>query len=70
MCSGPVPGIQTAGQQGHLQFAPAFLPERVTVFTHNVSQADMLGMLEEVADRLRVIEQEVLRPPRSTPAAK
>ena len=63
----------------HLQFeapswrnrglpAPAFTPERVTIFTHNVDQDTMLRMLEEVANRLRVIEQEVLKAPR--PAVK
>jgi len=44
--------------------APAFTPERVTIFTHNVDQDTMLEILEEVADRLRVIEQEVLKNPR------
>ncbi len=48
--------------------APAFASERVTIFTHNVDQDTMLSMLEEVADRLRVIEQEVLKSPR--PAGK
>ncbi len=48
--------------------APAFTPERVTIYTHNVDQDTILKMLEEVADRLRVIEQEVLKAPR--PAAK
>ena len=44
--------------------APAFAPERITIFTHNVGQDVMLSLLEQVADRLRVIEQEVLRNPR------
>ena len=45
--------------------APAFATERVTIFTHNVDQPTLLSLLEEVADRLRVIEQEVLRNPRT-----
>ena len=48
--------------------APAFAPERVTIYAHNLDQDTMLKLLEEVADRLRVIEQEVLKAPR--PAAK
>ncbi len=49
--------------------APAFTPERATIFTHNVDQPTMLAMLEEVAHRLRVIEQEVLKAPRTPLAA-
>jgi transcription-repair coupling factor (superfamily II helicase) len=47
--------------------APAFTPERVTVFTHQVDQSTLLGMLEEVANRLRAIEDEVLKQPRRLP---
>ncbi|MHB9023226.1 MAG: transcription-repair coupling factor [Armatimonadota bacterium] len=45
--------------------APAFTPERVTLFTHNIDAATLLDMLEEVAARLNVIEQEVLRAPKA-----
>ena len=47
--------------------APAFTAERVTIYTHNVDQPTLLRLLEDVADRLRVIEQEVLRNPRPAP---
>ncbi len=47
--------------------APAFTPDRVTVFTHQVDQPTLLGMLEEIADRLRAIESEVLKAPRPRP---
>ena len=44
--------------------APAFTPERVTIYTHNVDQHNQPRLLEEIADRLRVIEGEVARSPR------
>ena len=47
--------------------APAYTPERATIYTHNMEQGTILDMLEEVAARLRVIEEEVARGPRQAP---
>jgi len=44
--------------------APAFNQERVTIFTMNVDQPTLLSMLEQVADRLRNIETEVMKAPK------
>ena len=44
--------------------APAFTPERITLFTLNVGQPILLNMLEQVADRLRNIETEVMKSPK------
>ncbi|HEY3376539.1 MAG TPA: transcription-repair coupling factor [Armatimonadota bacterium] len=44
--------------------APGYTPERATIYTHNLEQDTILSMLEEVAGRLRVIEQEVAKAPR------
>jgi len=44
--------------------APTFAAERVTIFTMNVDQPTLLIILEQVADRLRNIETEVMKAPR------
>ena len=48
--------------------APGYTPERATIYTTDVAPSAMLDMLEEVAQRLRVIEDEVARAPRPAPA--
>ena len=44
--------------------APTFAAERVTIFTMNVDQPTLLTILEQVADRLRNIETEVMKSPK------
>ncbi|MHB9133863.1 MAG: transcription-repair coupling factor [Armatimonadota bacterium] len=47
--------------------APNFTPERVTVFTIDLDNGAILSLLEEVADRLRTIEGEIQKNPRTGP---
>ncbi|MHB0936739.1 MAG: transcription-repair coupling factor [Armatimonadota bacterium] len=44
--------------------APTFTSERVTIYTMNVDQPTLLLILEQVADRLRNIETEVMKSPK------
>ena len=46
--------------------APAYTPDRATIFTTGLGTAEKLLMLEEVAQRLRDIEDEISRHPRAT----
>jgi transcription-repair coupling factor (superfamily II helicase) len=47
--------------------APHFTQERVTLYTHNTDKETQLQMLEEIAARLRVIEDEIANAPKIAP---
>ncbi|MEI6520714.1 MAG: transcription-repair coupling factor [bacterium] len=47
--------------------APAFNQEKVTLYTHNTDKETQLQMLEEIAGRLRVIEDEIANAPKVVP---
>jgi transcription-repair coupling factor (superfamily II helicase) len=57
--------FEAAGWRAKGLPAPAYQPERVTIFTMNVDQPTVLTMLEQVCDRLRTIESEVAKGPKT-----
>ncbi|HEX2950417.1 MAG TPA: TRCF domain-containing protein, partial [Armatimonadota bacterium] len=59
-------GFEAPGWRKRGLPAPAYTPDRVTIFTMNIDKATQLSMLEEVAGRLRVIEDEVAKAPRAS----